>query len=91
MFRSLTTRVIATTISLLVAGIFIYTTFNVRQQQDMLIDTARESTELLLHTVESMLGLPPARHSRVLKVGFKSDDKGGPNSGTEVEPPAGLR
>jgi signal transduction histidine kinase len=55
MFRSLTTRVIATTISLLVAGIFIYTTFNVRHQQDMLIDTARESTELLLHTVESSI------------------------------------
>ena len=55
MFRSLTTRVIVTTISLLVAGIFIYTTFNVRQQQDMLIDTARESTELLLHTVESSI------------------------------------
>lgn len=55
MFRSLTTRVIATTISLLVAGIFIYTIFNVRQQQEMLIDTARESTELLLHTVESSI------------------------------------
>ncbi|MDD2899805.1 MAG: ATP-binding protein [Desulfuromonadaceae bacterium] len=55
MFRSLTTRVIATTISLLVAGIFIYTIFNVRYQQDMLIDTARESTELLLHTVESSI------------------------------------
>lgn len=55
MFRSLTTRVIATTISLLVAGIFIYTIFNVRHQQEMLIDSARESTELLLHTVESSI------------------------------------
>src|ERR1035437_3876235 len=55
MFRSLTTRVIATTISLLVAGIFIYTIFNVRHQQEMLIDTARENTELLLHTVESSI------------------------------------
>lgn len=55
MFRSLTTRVIATTISLLVAGIFIYTIFNVRHQQDMLINSARESTELLLHTVESSI------------------------------------
>jgi signal transduction histidine kinase len=55
MFRSLTTRVIATTISLLVAGIFIYTIFNVRNQQEMLIDSARESTELLLHTVESSI------------------------------------
>ena len=55
MFRSLTTRVIVTTISLLVAGIFIYTIFNVRHQHDMLINTARESTELLLHTVESSI------------------------------------
>ncbi|HIJ87357.1 MAG TPA: HAMP domain-containing protein [Desulfuromonadales bacterium] len=55
MFRSLITRVIATTISLLVAGIFIYTIFNIRYQQDMLINTARENTELLLHTVESSI------------------------------------
>jgi len=55
MFRSLTTRVIVTTISLLVAGIFLYTSFNVSQQHDMLIETARESTELLLHTVESSI------------------------------------
>jgi len=55
MFRSLTTRVIATTISLLIAGICIYTVFNVRHQHEMLIDTARESTELLLHTVESSI------------------------------------
>lgn len=55
MFRSLTTRVIATTISLLVAGIFIYTTFNIRHQQDIFIEMARESTELLLHTVESSI------------------------------------
>ena len=55
MFRSLTTRVIATTISLLVAGIFMYTIFNLRHQEDIFIDTARESTELLLHTVESSI------------------------------------
>lgn len=55
MFRSLTTRIIATTIILLVAGIFTYAFFNVRHQQEMLIDTARESTELLLHTVESSI------------------------------------
>ncbi len=55
MFRSLTTRVIVTTISLLVAGIFLYTSFNVKHQHEMLIDTARESTELLLHTVESSI------------------------------------
>lgn len=53
MFRSLTTRVIATTISLLVTGIFIFTIFNVQHQHEMLIDSALESTELLLHTVES--------------------------------------
>lgn len=55
MFRSLTTRVIVTTITLLVSGIFAYTIFNVRHQQEMLIDSARESTELLLHTVESSI------------------------------------
>lgn len=55
MFRSLITRVIVTTITLLVAGIFTYTIFNVRQQHEMLIETARESTELLLHTVESSI------------------------------------
>ncbi|MFZ4854995.1 MAG: ATP-binding protein [Desulfuromonadaceae bacterium] len=55
MLRSLTTRVIATTISLLVAGIFIYTIFNLRHQQAIFIDSARESTELLLHTVESSI------------------------------------
>lgn len=55
MFRSLITRVIVTTITLLVAGIFAYTIFNVRQQHEMLIETARENTELLLHTVESSI------------------------------------
>lgn len=55
MFSSLTTRVIATTITLLIAGIFAYTTFNVRHQQEMFIDNARESTELLLHTIESSI------------------------------------
>ena len=55
MFRSLTTRVIATTISLLVAGIFVYTILNIRHQQEIFIDTALESTELLLHTVESSI------------------------------------
>ena len=53
MFRSLITRVIATIITLLVAGIFIYTTFNIRHQREIFIEMARESTELLLHTVES--------------------------------------
>lgn len=54
-FKSLTTRIIVTTITLLIGGIFIYATFNVRHQQEMLIDTARESTELLLHTVENSI------------------------------------
>lgn len=55
MFKSLTTRIILTTITLLVCGIFIYTFFNVRHQQAQLIETARESTELLLHTVENSI------------------------------------
>lgn len=55
MFKSLTTRIIVTTISLLVCGIFLYTFFNVRHQQSQFIDTARESTELLLHTVENSI------------------------------------
>ena len=55
MFKSLTTRIIVTTISLLVGGIYIYTFFNVRHQQSQLIDSARENTELLLHTVESSI------------------------------------
>ena len=46
---------IVTTITLLVCGIFIYTTFNVRQQQAQLIESAHESTALLLHTVESSI------------------------------------
>jgi len=41
--------------TLLVGGIFIYATFNVRHQQAQFIDTARESTELLLHTVENSI------------------------------------
>ena len=55
MFKSLTTRIIVTTITLLVSGIFMYAAFNVRYQQTQLIDTARESAELLLHTVESSI------------------------------------
>ncbi len=55
MFKSLTTRIILTTITLLASGIFMYATFNVRHQQSQLIETARESAELLLHTVESSI------------------------------------
>lgn len=55
MFKSLTTRIIVTTITLLVGGVFIYATFNVRHQQSQFIEMARESTELLLHTVENSI------------------------------------
>lgn len=55
MFKSLTTRIIVTTITLLVGGIYIFTFFNVRHQQAQFIGMARESTELLLHTVESSI------------------------------------
>lgn len=55
MFKSLTTRIILTTITLLVGGVFIYATYNVRHQQSQFIDMARESTELLLHTVENSI------------------------------------
>jgi two-component system, NtrC family, sensor kinase len=55
LFRSLTTRIIATTITLLVCGIYIYTFFNVRQQQSQFIEMAHENTELLLHTVENSI------------------------------------
>ncbi|BCS54885.1 PAS domain-containing sensor histidine kinase [Geobacter sp. SVR] len=55
MFKSLTTRIIATTITLLICGIYTYTFFNVRYQQSQFIEMARESTELLLHTVESSI------------------------------------
>ena len=55
MFKSLTTRIVLTTITLLASGIFMYATFNVRHQQSQLIETARESAELLLHTVESSI------------------------------------
>lgn len=55
MFRSLTTRIIATTIFLLVCGIYSYTFFNVRHQQAQFIEMAHENTELLLHTVENSI------------------------------------
>jgi signal transduction histidine kinase len=55
LFKSLTARIIVTTITLLACGIFAYATFNVRYQQTQLIDSARENAELLLHTVESSI------------------------------------
>jgi two-component system, NtrC family, sensor kinase len=55
LFRSLTTRIIVTTITLLVCGIYLYTFFNVRQQQSQFIEMAHENTELLLNTVENSI------------------------------------
>ncbi|MBT0652285.1 ATP-binding protein [Geomobilimonas luticola] len=51
-FKSLTTRVIILTISLLAFGISIYTYLNLKREQTQLINAARESTELLLNTIE---------------------------------------
>lgn len=55
MFHSLITRVIVAMIALLIGGVFIYTFFNVKRQQNISIKTARENTELLLHTVENSI------------------------------------
>jgi len=55
LFKSLATRIIATTIILLVSGIYIYTFFNVRRQQSQFIEMARENTALLLHTIENSI------------------------------------
>jgi two-component system, NtrC family, sensor kinase len=51
-FKSLTTRVIFITISLLVFGFSIYTFINLKQEQSQLINSARESTDLLMQTIE---------------------------------------
>jgi len=51
-FKSLTTRVIFISISLLVFGISFYTFLNLRREQTQLINSARESTDLLLQTIE---------------------------------------
>ena len=51
-FKSLTTRVIIITISLLAFGISVYTYLNLKREQTQLINAARESTELLLNTIE---------------------------------------
>jgi len=52
MFNSLITRVIVAMITLLIGGVFLYTYFNVHRQQDILVKTARENTEVLMSTVE---------------------------------------
>jgi two-component system, NtrC family, sensor kinase len=51
-FKSLTTRVIFISISLLAFGISIYTFLNLRREQTQLINSARESSDLLLQTIE---------------------------------------
>lgn len=51
-FKSLTTRVIVISISLLAFGIATFAVFNLRREQAQLTNSARESTELLLHTIE---------------------------------------
>jgi signal transduction histidine kinase len=51
-FKSLTTRVIFISISLLAFGIGVYTFLNLRRQQTQLINSARENTDLLLQTIE---------------------------------------
>lgn len=51
-FKSLTNRVIFITIILLAFGISIYTFINLRREQTQLINSARESTDLLLQTIE---------------------------------------
>ena len=52
LIKSLTTRVILISISLLVFGISIYTFLNLRREQTQLINSARENTDLLLQTIE---------------------------------------
>jgi two-component system, NtrC family, sensor kinase len=51
-FKSLTTRVIFISISLLAFGISAFAFLNLRREQMQLINSARESTDLLLHTIE---------------------------------------
>ena len=51
-FKSLTTRVIFLTITLLVVGIGTYAYLNLRREQAQLINFARENTDLLLQTIE---------------------------------------
>jgi signal transduction histidine kinase len=54
-FKSLTTRVIVISISLLTFGITALTFLNLRREQTQLINSARESTDLLLNTIESSI------------------------------------
>jgi signal transduction histidine kinase len=51
-FKSLTTRVIVISIFLLIFGIGTFAFLTLRREQTQLIDSARESSELLLNTIE---------------------------------------
>lgn len=51
-FKSLTTKVIAIFISLLTLGIGSFTFLSLKREQTQLINSARESTQLLLNTIE---------------------------------------
>jgi signal transduction histidine kinase len=54
-FKSLTTRVIVISITLLTVGISAFTFLNLKKEQDQLINAARESTEMLLNTIEGSI------------------------------------
>ncbi|WP_183353782.1 two-component system sensor histidine kinase NtrB [Geomonas silvestris] len=51
-FKSLTTRVIVLTIALLIFGIGTFAGLTLRREQQQLINSARESSDLLLNTIE---------------------------------------
>ena len=54
-FKSLTTRVIVLSISLLAFGISAFTFLNLKKEQTQLIKSARESTDILLNTIEASI------------------------------------
>jgi len=54
-FKSLTTRVIFISVSLLAFGISAFAYLNFKREQDHLINYARENTNLLLNTIESSI------------------------------------
>ena len=54
-FKSLTTRVIVISITFLVFGISAFTFLNLKKEQDQLIKSARESTQMLLNTIEGSI------------------------------------
>ncbi|MCM2356697.1 MAG: ATP-binding protein [Geobacteraceae bacterium] len=54
-FKSLTTRVIVISITLLTVGISAFTFLNLKKEQAQLINSARESTEILLNTIEGSI------------------------------------